>query len=75
MDITHNTLCGCSADYENAIMVLFGAPFESRNIRRGGVAKAPSAIRSAFPDIETFSPYNRTDMMDVGIFDAGDLDL
>ena len=75
MDITHNTLCGCSADYENAAMVLFGAPFESRTIRRRGVAKAPSAIRSTFPDIETFSPYNRADMTDVSIFDAGDLDL
>jgi len=75
MDITHSTLCGCGADYENSIIVLFGAPFESRTIHRGGVAKAPSAIRYASANIETFSPYLRTDMRDVNIFDAGDLDI
>jgi len=75
MDITHSTLCGCSADYENAITVLFGAPFESRTIHREGASKAPSAIRSVSTNIETFSPYLRADMRDVDIFDAGDLDI
>ena len=75
MDITHSTLCGCGAGYENAITVLFGAPFESRNIHREGVSKAPSAIRSVSANIETFSPYLRTDMRDADIFDAGDLDI
>jgi len=56
-------------------MVLFGVPFESRTIHRGGVAKAPSAIRSASANIETFSPYLRADLRDVGVFDAGDLDV
>jgi len=68
-------MCGCGADYENAITVLFGAPFESRTIHREGASKAPSAIRSISPDIETFSPYLRADMRDVDIFDAGDLDI
>ena len=76
MDITYSTLCGCSADYENAVMVLFGAPFEPRITRhQEGVGNAPSAIRSVYPNMETFSPYLRIDLRDLNIFDAGDLDI
>ena len=75
MDITHSTLCGCRADYENAVTVLFGTPFELQTMYRSGAEEASSAIRYASTIIETFSPYLRTDMTDVDIFDAGDLDI
>ncbi|MDR3076557.1 MAG: agmatinase [Synergistaceae bacterium] len=75
MDITQSALCGCGSDYENASTVLFGAPFESFVIHRGGAGLAPSAIRKESANIETFSPYLRSDLRDFKIFDAGDLGI
>ncbi|MDR1137308.1 MAG: agmatinase [Synergistaceae bacterium] len=72
LDITQKTFNGCKTIYKDALTVVFGAPFESRAARENG---APSAIRAESRGMETFSPYLRTDLLDLEINDAGDMDI
>lgn len=66
---------GCEAEYEQADIVLFGAPFDSTTSFRPGTRFAAKAIRGDSFGIETYSPYQDKDLTDSAIFDAGDLDL
>lgn len=69
------TFIGCDNSYEEAQLVLFGAPFDSTTSFRPGARFGPSAIRHESFGIETYSPYQDEDLTDYSIFDSGDLEL
>ncbi len=69
------TFIGCDADYEDASLVLFGAPFDSTTSYRPGTRYGSSAIRHESFGLETYSPYQDEDLTDYAVFDAGDLEL
>jgi len=70
------TFIGCDAGYYEAETVIFGAPFDSTTSYRPGARFACAAIRNESDyAIETYSPYQDTDLADKKIFDAGDLEL
>ena len=66
---------GCDGEYENAELVLFGAPFDSTTSYRPGARFGSSAIRHESFGIETYSPYQDKDLTDYSVFDSGDLEL
>lgn len=69
------TFIGCDASYEDASVVVFGAPMDSTTSYRPGARFAASAMRSESVGIETWSPYQNKDLGDLRVCDAGDLDL
>ena len=69
------TFIGCDCEYDEAKIVLFGAPFDSTTSFRPGTRFASSAIRNESFGIETFSPYQDKDLLDCKVFDSGDLEL
>lgn len=69
------TFIGCDAEYEDAAIVIYGAPFDSTTSFRPGARFGPSAIRHESFGIETYSPYQDRDLCDKQIFDCGDLEL
>lgn len=66
---------GCDCEYEDADIVLFGAPFDSTTSFRPGARFGPSAIRHESFGLETYSPYQDKDLTDCNVFDCGDLEL
>lgn len=69
------TFIGCDADYADAQIVLFGAPFDGTTSFRPGARFGPVAMRNESFGIETYSPYCERDLAEIPIFDAGDLEL
>ena len=69
------TFIGCDAEYEEATIVLFGAPFDSTTSYRPGARFGSSAIRHESFGLETNSPYQDKDLTDYRIFDSGDIEL
>ncbi len=69
------TFLACEAAYEEAEIVLYGAPFDSTTSFRPGARFGPRAIRSESWGLENYSPYQDRDLSDYRIFDAGDLEL
>ena len=70
------TFIGCDCEYEDAKIVLFGAPFESTTSYRPGTRFASQVMRNDSWGLETYSPYQDKDMTDYGYyFDSGDLEL
>lgn len=69
------TFIGCNAEYEEAAIVLFGAPFDSTTSFRPGARFGPAAIRHESFGLETYSLYQNKDLEDCTIFDSGDLEL
>lgn len=69
------TFIGCDAPFETARIVLFGAPFDSTTSFRPGARFGPAAMRHESFGIETWSPYQRKELTDYPVFDAGDLEL
>lgn len=70
-----DSFIGCDCGYNEAEAVLFGAPFDSTTSFRPGARFGPKAIRADSFGIETYSPYQDTDLCDRRIFDCGDLEL
>lgn len=66
---------GCEADYDEARIVLFGAPFDSTTSFRPGTRFASATMRSESYGLELYSPYQDLHMDDIKVFDAGDLEL
>lgn len=58
---------------EEARVVLLGAPLEATETWRGGPAQAPEAIRYASDSVESFSVIFMTDLTQIGVYDAGDI--
>ncbi|GKV57174.1 agmatinase [Sporosarcina sp. NCCP-2222] len=69
------TFIGCDNDYQEAELVLFGAPFDSTTSFRPGTRFASKAMRGESFGIETYSPYQDKDLEDISVFDGGDLEL
>lgn len=69
------TFIGCDASFEEAEIVLFGAPFDSTTSYRPGARFGSAAMRHESFGLETYSPYQDKDLTDYKIFDSGDLEL
>ncbi len=66
---------GCDSSFEEANIVLFGAPFDSTTSFRPGARFGSAAMRHESFGLETYSPYQDKDLTDCRIFDSGDLEL
>lgn len=75
LDKNIQTFIGCDCEYEDSKIVLFGAPFDSTTSFRPGTRFAGQAMRSESFGIETYSPYQDKDLLDIKVFDSGDLEL
>lgn len=69
------TFLDCDCDYEEAGIVLFGAPFDSTTSYRPGARFGSRAIRAESYGLETYSPYQDRDLSDCKVFDSGELEL
>lgn len=73
--IRDSGILGFGCPYEEAAIVVFGAPFDGTVSFRPGSRFGPSAVRSDSWGIETYSPYQDKDLTEVKGHDMGDLDL
>ncbi len=69
------TFLGCDKEFDDADIVIFGAPFDSTTSYRPGTRFASKVMRSESFGIETYSPYQDKDLEDARVFDGGDLEL
>lgn len=69
------TFIGCDASYEDAEIVLYGAPYDSTTSYRPGTRFASRAIRSESYGLEIYSPYQNRELTEISVFDSGDLEL
>lgn len=69
------TFLECDKDYEEAEVILFGAPFDSTTSFRPGTRYGSSAVRHESFGLESYSPYQDRDLIDSLVMDAGDLEL
>ncbi len=75
LDKNVQTFLECDSEFEEAEIVLFGAPFDGTTSFRPGTRFGPNAIRNESFGIETYSPYQDKDLVDRKICDIGDLEL
>ena len=75
LDKNVENFIGCDSEYEDAKIVLFGAPFDSTTSFRPGARFGSAAIRHESFGLETYSPYQDKDLTDYKIFDSGDIEL
>jgi len=61
-----------SSKIKESQVVLFGIPFDGTTCYRPGARFGPQAIRQELFGIESYSPYQDKDLLDVKIYDAGD---
>ncbi len=66
---------GCEAAYDEAEIVLFGAPYDSTASNRPGARFGPEALRRESRGLETYSPWLDRDLADRKVFDSGDIEL
>ena len=67
---------GCDAPFDEAEIVLFGAPYDSTTSFRPGTRFGPAAMRTESFGIETYSMLQDRDLAeDARVFDSGDLEL
>lgn len=69
------TYLACDGEYQEADIVIFGAPFDGTTSYRPGTRYGSSAIRHESFGLESYSPYQDADLTDCQVFDSGDLDL
>lgn len=70
-----NTFFETQTSYEDADIVLFGAPSDSTTSFRPGTRFASQAMRDDSVGLETYSPYLDKDLSEIKFHDAGDLEL
>lgn len=76
MNAQPNQFIGCDKTFDEARIVLFGAPYDSTTSFRPGTRFGPSAMRSESFGIETYSMLQDRDIAeDASVFDSGDLEL
>lgn len=75
LDRNVETFIACDSDFDEAGLVIFGAPFDSTTSYRPGARFGSSAIRHESFGLETYSPYQDLDLTDYSVFDSGDLEL
>ena len=66
---------GCESNFEDANIVIFGAPFDGTTTFRPGTRFAPQTMRIESIGLETYSPYFDLDIEEYKVNDNGDLDL
>lgn len=66
---------GCDKEFQEADIVMFGAPFDSTTSFRPGTRFGSGAIRRESYGIEMYSPYQDRDLEDSAVMDCGDLEL
>lgn len=66
---------GRSSPYKDAAYVVIGVPYDRTSTYRSGSRFAPSAIREASANIETYSMRAALDVEDLRICDAGDVNV
>ena len=66
---------GCDAEYEEAGIILYGAPFDSTTSFRPGTRFAGQAVRSDSYGLEIYSPYQSRELTEGAVYDCGDLEL
>lgn len=64
---------GAEASWEDARLVLYGAPFDGTTSFRPGTRFGPAAMRLNSDGMESYSPYLDMDLYDLPLHDAGDL--
>lgn len=69
------TFIACDAAYEEAKGVIYGTPFDQTTSFRPGTRFASQTMRSESFGIETYSPYQDKDLLDIKVMDAGDIEL
>lgn len=69
------TFLGCDKEFDEARIVIFGAPFDSTTSYRPGTRFASKTMRAESYGLETYSPYQDLDLEDAAVFDGGDLEL
>ena len=76
MEAQRNQFIGCDKSFEEAKVVLFGAPYDSTTSFRPGTRFGPSAMRMESFGIETYSMLLDKDIVDdTAVFDSGDIEL
>ncbi|WP_105619636.1 agmatinase [Vallitalea okinawensis] len=66
---------GFDESFDEAKLVIFGAPFDGTTSFRPGTRFGPNVMRLESDGIETYSPYLEKDLEDYKLHDAGDLDF
>lgn len=74
-DLALPKFMGCDACKEDAEIIIFGAGFDGTATYRPGSRFGPSAMRSEFYGLETYSPALDMDLADLAVCDGGDLEL
>ena len=69
------TFVGCKSNYSDSKIVIFGAPFDGTTSFRAGTRFGCSAIRNESYGLETYSPYQDKDLLEINVFDSGDIEL
>lgn len=76
MQAQTNQFIGCDRSFEEAKVVLFGAPYDSTTSFRPGTRFGPNAMRMESFGIETYSMRLDKDLLDdTSVFDSGDIEL
>ena len=76
MEAQKNQFIGCDRPFEEAKVVLFGAPYDSTTSFRPGTRFGPAAMRMESFGIETYSMLLDKDIVDdTAVFDSGDIEL
>ena len=76
MQAQTNQFIGCDRTFEDAKVVLFGAPYDSTTSFRPGTRFGPNAMRMESFGIETYSMLLDRDLLDdTSVFDSGDIEL
>lgn len=76
MEAQKNQFIACDKSFDEAKVVLFGAPYDSTTSFRPGTRFGPSAMRSESFGIETYSMLMDKDLVDdTAVFDSGDIEL
>ncbi|MEM2047586.1 MAG: agmatinase, partial [Candidatus Jordarchaeales archaeon] len=66
---------GCSKPYGEALVIIMGVPFDATSTYKPGARFAPSAIRAASWNMESFSLKRMADACSLSFCDVGDLDV
>jgi agmatinase len=66
---------GSKANYDNASVIMVGAPMDFTTSYRPGARFGPQKIRETSYGLEEYSPYLDRDLSDSSFYDAGDLEL
>ncbi len=75
LTVREERFLGCFKPYEEALVVLFGVPFDATSTYRAGARFAPLAIREASLNMESFSLKRLRDACSLSFCDLGDLDI